>query len=180
MLIRTATIDELKSLWGNNNLSTKNYFIKGMEKGNVEFWTIENEVDNSLIGELYIFWNSEDKDEANGKDRAYLCAFRIEKKFRGCGLGKKLMQRVLQRVIENGFIEATIGADNDDAERLTAMYKSWGFSELIKQQNIDYHYIDAKNNPTYYEVPYALYLNRLKNIKLCLENESRKVEETVR
>lgn len=161
MLIRIGSKDELKQLWGNSNLPTQTYFVDGIEKGNIEFWTIENEIDSSLVGELYIFWNSEDKDEANGNDRAYLCAFRINKEFQGSGLGKMLMQRVLLRVKEKGFSEATIGVDNDDVERLTCMYKSWGFSNLIKMQNIDYHYINKNNKPTYYEVPYALFLNKL-------------------
>lgn len=161
MLIRIGSKDELKQLWGNSNSPTQTYFVDGIEKGNIEFWTIENEIDSSLVGELYIFWNSEDKDEANGNDRAYLCAFRINKEFQGSGLGKMLMQRVLLRVKEKGFSEATIGVDNDDVERLTCMYKSWGFSNLIKMQNIDYHYINKNNKPTYYEVPYALFLNKL-------------------
>jgi GNAT superfamily N-acetyltransferase len=161
MIIRIGSKEELKQLWGNSNSPTEIYFIDGIEKENVEFWTIEDELNNSLIGELYIFWNSEDKDEANGKDRAYLCAFRIKKELQGRGLGKKLMQRVLCRVKERGFSEATIGTDNDDAERLTCMYKSWGFAELIKLQNIDYHYIDKNNKPTFYKIPYALYLNKL-------------------
>ncbi|SFB38397.1 GNAT family N-acetyltransferase [Clostridium frigidicarnis] len=161
MLIRIGSKEELKHLWGNSNSPTEMYFIDGIEKGNIEFWTVENELDNSLVGELYIFWNSEDKDEANGKDRAYLCAFRVEKEFQGLGIGKILMQRVLNRVKEKGFRETTIGADNDNAERLTCMYKSWGFSELIKLQNTDYHCLDKNNNPTYYEIPYALYLNKL-------------------
>jgi len=160
MIIRTGNLNELKALWKNES-PTKEYFIKEIEKDNIEFWTIENEKDRSLIGELYIFWNSEDKDEANGKDRAYLCAFRIEKGFRGLGLGKKLMERVLQRVEEKGFKEVTIAADNNDLERLTAMYKSWGFIELVKSQNYDYHYIDNNNKPTYYEIPFGLYLRRL-------------------
>lgn len=161
MLIRLGSVDELRLLWGDNNLPTKNYFIDGIEKKNIEFWTIENEKDSSLIGELYIFWDSEDKDEANGKDRAYLCAFRIKEEFSGQGLGKKLMERVLERISEMDFSEATIGADNNDAERLTNMYKSWGFSELIKLQDVDHHYIDGNNNPTYYETPYPLYLKKL-------------------
>lgn len=162
MLIRIGSVDELKLLWGNNSSPTQNYFIEGIKKGNIEFWTIENDKDNSLVGELYIFWDSADKDEANGKDRVYLCAFRTNEKFRGLGLGKALMKRVLQRVVEKGFCEATIGADNDDADRLSKIYKSWGFSELVKLQNIDNHYLDINNDPTYYEVPYALYLNKLK------------------
>lgn len=162
MLIRIGSVDELKLLWGNNNSPTQNYFIEGIKKGNIEFWTIENHKTNRLIGELYIFWDSEDKDEANGKDRAYLCAFRTDEEFRGLGLGKALMKRVLQRILENGFCEATIGADNDNADRLSQMYRSWGFSELVKLQNIDNHYIDINNDATYYDVPYALYLNKLK------------------
>jgi GNAT superfamily N-acetyltransferase len=160
MIIRTGSLNELKGLWKNES-PTKAYFINEIENNNIEFWTIENEKDSSLIGELYIFWNSEDKDEANGKDRAYLCAFRVEKDFRGLGLGKKLMERVLQRVEEKGFKEVTIAADNDDLERLTAMYKSWGFIELVKFQSYDYHYIDNNNSPTYYEIPFGLYLKRL-------------------
>lgn len=161
MINRIGTIDEMISIWGDGNIPTRNYFVEGIKKGNIEFWTIVNEADNSLVGELYIFWDSEDKDEANGKDRAYLCAFRIEKEFSGRGFAKSLMHRVLRRIREKGFSEVTIGADNDDAERLTSMYKSWGFSELVKLQNYDYHYIDANNNPVYYEIPSALYLNRL-------------------
>ncbi|MFR1710135.1 MAG: GNAT family N-acetyltransferase [Clostridium sp.] len=160
MLIRTGSLEELKRLW-KNDTPTKEYFIEGIKRGNIEFWTIENEIDSSLIGELYIFWDSEDKDEANGIDRAYLCAFRIEKNLRGLGLGKKLMEKVLQRIKEKEIKEVTIAADNDDAERLTAMYKSWGFNELVKLQNYDYHYIDNHNNPIYYEIPFGLYLNRL-------------------
>jgi GNAT superfamily N-acetyltransferase len=162
MVIRIGSKEELKELWGNSNSSTEAYFVAGIEEGNIEFWTIENELDNSLIGELYIFWNSEDKEEANGKDRAYLSAFRIKKEFQGHGLGKQLMLRVISRVLERGFSEVTIGADNDDSTRLTAMYKSWGFNELVKLQNTDYHYLDKNNNPTFYEVPYALLLNKLK------------------
>ena len=161
MLIRMGTQDEMKSLWENINSPTGQYFVKGIDEGNIEFWTIENKEDSSLIGELYIFWNSEDKDEANGIDRAYLCAFRVDKEFQGQGLGKKLMHTVFQRIKDKGFKEVTIGADNNDGERLTFMYKSWGFSELVKLQNIDYHYIDKDNKPTYYEEPYGLYLKRL-------------------
>lgn len=161
MINRIGTIDELISLWGDGNIPTRNYFVDGIKNGNIEFWTIENETDKALIGELYIFWDSEDKDEANGKERVYLCAFRIEKEYSRRGLAKALMKRVLERIREKGFNEVTIGADNDDVERLTSMYKSWGFTELIKYQHYDYHYIDVNNHPTYYEVPFGLYLNKL-------------------
>lgn len=163
MLIRKASIEELKALWKVNS-PTKSYFVEGMEKKNIEFWAVENPEDNDIIGELYIFWNSEDEDEANGIDKAYLCAFRIDPKFQGVGLGRALMERVLQRIAEKGFSEVTIGADNNDGDRLTKMYKSFGFTELIKLKNIDHHCLDANNEPIYEEVPWPLYLNRLREI----------------
>lgn len=71
-MFRIGTISELRTLWGNNNLPTQNYFIKGISEGNIEFWTVEDENSNRSIGELYIIWNSEDKDEADRESRAYL------------------------------------------------------------------------------------------------------------
>lgn len=82
----------MKELCNYSNTNTYKYFIEGLLKGNIEFWTVENTKNNNLIGELYIFWNSTDLDEADGFNRAYLCAFRINQKFRGLGLGSKLME----------------------------------------------------------------------------------------
>ncbi|PAT01038.1 hypothetical protein CI105_08460 [Candidatus Izimaplasma bacterium ZiA1] len=78
MIIREGSIKEFKSLWNYSNTPTYNYFLDNITRNNVEFWTIE--LSKTLIGELYIFWDSIDKDEANGTNRAYLCAFRIKKR----------------------------------------------------------------------------------------------------
>ena len=161
MNIRIATIDEMKKLWNYSDSPTYNYFVDGICNGNIEFWAIENTEEDRIIGELYIFWNSEDPDEANGVNRAYLCAFRIEEQFRGLGLASRLMKSVLDRVKDKGFSEVTIGVDNDDYDKLKGMYNSWGFNELIKQQHYDYHYLDSSNNPVYFQEPCDLYLNRL-------------------
>lgn len=163
MKIRQATSKELKELWGDGNINTKNYFIEKMNSKEIEFWAVEDENKKEIVGELYIFWNSIDKDEANNKDRAYLSAFRIEKEYRGLGLGSKLMNRVLSRIEEKGYKEVTIGVDNDDGERLKQMYKSWGFEKLVKWQHYDNHYMSKDNKPTYYEEPFGLYLKKIKN-----------------
>ncbi|WP_425448923.1 GNAT family N-acetyltransferase [Dethiothermospora halolimnae] len=160
MNIRIATADDIRSLWSDNNLPTKNYFIKGVEEENIEFWTVEDEESKKLIGELYIFWDSEDKDEANGVNRAYLCAFRIEKDYQGRGLGSKLMKKVIKRIEEKGFNEITIGVDDND-EKLINMYNAWGFDTHIKTTTIDYHNVDDAGNPLK-DDPYRIYLKKLK------------------
>lgn len=91
MIIRIATLEEMKELWGYSNSNTYNYFVDGINSGNIEFWTVEDSKAGELVGELYIFWDSEDKNEADGATRAYLCALRIKKTYQGLGLSSKLM-----------------------------------------------------------------------------------------
>ena len=90
MIIREATIEDFKKLWEHSGSTTYEYFLKNLESRNVELWTVENY--GELIGELYIFWNSIDKDEADGVKRAYLCAYRINKEYQGQGIGSKLIK----------------------------------------------------------------------------------------
>lgn len=156
MIVRIASVEEMKKLWGYSESPTYNYFVDGMEKCNIEFWTIEEIKTNKLIGELYIFWDSEDKDEANGYERAYLCAFRVEADYQGRGLGSKLMNRVFERLEEKLVKEVTIGIDNDEYEKLSAMYEGWGFTKLVKYKNVDIHSFDRKGNVEYCQEPYKL------------------------
>lgn len=159
MKVRQANIEEFKRLWKYSDSPTYKYFLKNIYNNNVEFWTIEES--KKLIGELYIFWNSEDNDEANGIDRAYLCAFRIQKEYQGQGYGKLLMNNLLKRIKEKEFKEVTIGIDNSEFEKLNSLYTKFGFTELIKETNIDNHYLNSNNEPTIYKEPYNLIMKIL-------------------
>jgi len=64
------------------------------------------QVDKLFAGELHIFWDSVDKDEAVGRKRAYLCAFGVHPGHKRQGIGGALLTRALQRIVENGFTEA--------------------------------------------------------------------------
>ena len=154
MKVRIANVNEFKKVWNYSNSPTYKYFLDQLIKKNVEFWTVE--LLENLIGELYIFWDSEDKDEANGVNRAYLCAFRIEKEYQGQGYGKLLMNVVLDRIKNKRYTEVTIGIDNNDYAKLEAMYNKIGFSIHVKSTNIDYHYINKEGTPTKYKDPYML------------------------
>lgn len=158
-IIRLGKANEINKMWGNNNMTTQNYFVDGIKNGNIEFWVVEDENTKEPIGELHIFWDSEDKDEANGIDRAYLCAFRIDREYQGEGLGSKLMKKVIERVKEKSFKEVTIGVD-DNADKLIKMYNSWGFEKHVKTKTIDHHNIDLKGNPKK-EDPFRIYLKKL-------------------
>ena len=161
MMVRKGSTQEMKALWDYSNSPTYNYFVQGLDSGNIEFWTLEDQKENKLVGEIYVFHKSQDLEEANGSSRAYLCAFRIQKSHQGLGLGSQLMKAVFNDLRLQGFSEVTIGIDNDNYDKLKNMYNRWGFTEFIKSQHYDYHYLDKNHQPVYYEKPSDLFLKRL-------------------
>jgi|GEM_PF-743212 len=177
VICKIATAEELKALWNYSQSNTYHYFVEGIENDNIEFWALETK--GKIIGELYIFWNSPDQEEANGEDRAYLCAFRVSQEFQGLGYGSLLMNRVFDRLLEKGIKEVTIGVDNDDYERLSAMYQKWGFDTLIKTKEVDHHYIGKNGLPSPCEA-YNLFSKSMVNKKVELRLSSGDEESLLR
>ena len=161
MKIRQATIEEFQNYWSNKFLNTKNYFCNGIVENRIEFWAVENIETGKFIGELYIMWDSVDKDEANGINRAYLCAFRVNHELQGQGIGSKLLDRVLERVADYGFDEVTIGIDNSNYDKLLHMYTSHGFTKKIKRKYVDDHFIDCNGFPAEDKNGYDIFLCNL-------------------
>lgn len=133
MNIRLASYNDLHRLW--NKQFDEKYNDK-IAEGILEIWIIEEK--GKYIGRLDILWDSEDKDYANGKDRAYLSAFSILPEYRGRHIGTKLMMRVIDRICEKGYVRATIGAAAGD-KRINEMYKRWGFVNKIKEDEFYYY-----------------------------------------
>ena len=78
--MRKAAGEELLELWGYESIHTASpnakFFYGQIKRGNAEFWTID--CGGELVGELYVFFELEDKDFADGEGTAYLCAFRVK------------------------------------------------------------------------------------------------------
>lgn len=147
MLIRKASGEEMLKLWGcrdeNNAPPTAKFFFRNISSGNALFWALDN--DGEIIGELYSFLDIDgDKDFADGKTTAYLCAFRVKKEFRGRGLGSALMDAVLNDLKAKGFRYATIGADE---ERNKKLYYRMGFITKVKDCYYDPCAMDADMCP---------------------------------
>ena len=123
---------------------TARFFAENINSGNAEFWTVDDS--GNLIGELYIFYNMEDQDFADGKQRAYLCAFRIREAFRGKGIGSRLLETVLLHLKNSGFSVATIGVEEDDEANIR-LYSRFGFRTRIKNCVLDPCYMDEEMKP---------------------------------
>ena len=133
MRIRKASAEEMLALWGYRGLDsaspTAAFFFHAVDSGSAVFWTLDN--GGELIGELYVFLELEDRDLADGESTAYLCAFRVNKEFRGQGLGSGLMAAALADLKERGFRNATIGVEPDEPQNIR-LYRRLGFTRKVK------------------------------------------------
>ena len=157
MRIRNATGEEMLALWRFPNVSaassTAMFFYDSISAGNAVFWTLDK--DGELIGELYAFFDLEDKDFADGETTAYLCAFRVKKEYRGQGYGSRLMTAVLTALKESGFRRATIGVSCDEPRNIS-LYRRFGFTAKIKDCYDDPCAMDEKGRPLHEETAWWL------------------------
>lgn len=134
MKIRRAAEHELLELWGYDRIHTASsnakFFCANIKSGNTEFWTLDH--DGELVGELYVFYDLADKDFADGKRTAYLCAFRVRTDFRGQGWGTKLICHVMEHLKNLGYQRISIGVDATDMAHIR-LYKRLGFTVKVKE-----------------------------------------------
>ena len=157
--------DFIRLDWGwYKDYPTQNMFINKLHIDVLEFWVVEEEGIEDLLGEFHIIWNSPDKDEADGNERVYLCVFRVHPGYRGKGIGKALKDVVFERLREEGKKEATIGVKKDLLD-LKKMYLNWGFTSFIKNKKIDHHNVDEEGNYKKTAIPIQIYLKNLDSCK---------------
>lgn len=94
-------------------------------------------VDNRLIGELHIKYESEDALVAIHNQRAYLFAYRILKTYQGKGWGKLLLTTVINMLEKEGYKEFTVGVEDDNL-RARYLYETCGFTEVIERKQESY------------------------------------------
>lgn len=125
-----------------------------IENGIIDIFVLFEE--GQLVGELHVKYQSEDELETVRTRRAYLFAFRVREDRQGQGIGKYLLQRVLNLLVQKGYSEFTVSVEDDNA-RAIHMYRSAGFDEVIARKKESYQ-------GDSYE--YNLYLKKGKSMRL--------------
>lgn len=137
ILIRKGHIKDLKELlhedwaWGGNH-ELQNKYITALQEESREFLAVEDK--DKIVGELWIFWDNEDKTEANGKERAYVSTLRLHPDYQRQGIGTKMIKKAFELIKESGYKEVTIGAYTHEPE-IQELYKKWGFTKRIKESS---------------------------------------------
>lgn len=156
-VLKKVSIDEiykLKRLFPGTDEVWRRYSvgrIKQFEMKKIDVYVIE--YNNEFIGEITVNYTSHDlPTETIENQRVYLEAFRLDKEFRGKGLGQKLIAYVLNDLEKCGYCEFTIGVEKNN-ERAKHIYFKYGFTEAI----------DEGHGNEYDPCDYILYMRKLKN-----------------
>ena len=162
LTIRKATAEEMLALWGYGDAvsasPTARFFYERITGGSAVFWALDD--GGELVGELYAFYDLDDKDFADGETTAYLCAFRVKKELRGKGHGSRLMEAALAELKEKGFKYATIGAEYDKPQNVR-LYRRMGFDRKVKDCHYDPCGLDKNEQPLYDETAWQLLIKEL-------------------
>ena len=150
--IKPEEFEKLHDLFpGDEQLWLKYSKIRQKDFENKDTDTYVIEKNNKFIGEVSVNYVCHDlPTEAIPNKRAYLEAFRLEKKYQGKGLGQKLLQYVLNELEDKGYTEFTIGVEEDN-EIAKHIYFKFGFIEQIDKGHGD------EFDPT----EYTLYMRKI-------------------
>lgn len=85
--------------------------------------------EGEIIGQAFVMLRSSEREAADGKDRAYIFAFRVKSAWRNLGIGGYLMKFVEADLRGRGykFVTLNVAQDNDKALRL---YKRLGYKVI--------------------------------------------------
>jgi len=152
--IDSEEFDKLKNMFpGSEELwnKYKKERVNRLKNKEINIYVIEKE--NELIGELTVNYISHELEtETIPNKRVYFEAFRVQKQYKGKGLGQKLLDYAINNLKEKGYTEFTIGVE-DDNEIAKHIYFKYGFTEVI----------DKGTGDEFDPSEYILYLKRISN-----------------
>ncbi|MBQ8042691.1 MAG: GNAT family N-acetyltransferase [Clostridia bacterium] len=130
--IESKEISKLKRLFPSDEKTWFKYKSKRLlqlENKETDIFVIEYK--DMFIGELSVNYTSYTLiSETIPNIRVYLEAFRIDEKYRGRGLGKRLISYTISELEKSGYTQFTIGVEEDN-KIAKHIYFKFGFTEAI-------------------------------------------------
>ncbi len=110
-------------------------------RGGLVMWVAELP-EKGIIGQVFIQLNSNRKELADGKRKAYLYSFRIKPEYRSAGLGTRILEVVEDDLKNKGYNSVTLNVakDNIGAQRL---YERQGYKITAHEPGV-WSYPDEK------------------------------------
>ena len=87
-------------------------------------------INDEFIGEGALVFDTGDPDYTIPGQRVYVSRMIVKKEYRGRGIGSEILEFLINKAIEMGFSEMTIGVDKDN-ENALYLYRKYGFTEVL-------------------------------------------------
>ena len=114
--IKKDEFDKLKRMFSANDniwIKYKQKKLEQFDNQEIDIFIIEH--NKEVIGEITANYRSHDIEiETIPNIRAYLEAFRIDKEYRGQGLGQKLIKYCIECLEKEGYKQFTIGVEENN------------------------------------------------------------------
>ena len=143
LCIRHAIQEDLKALeWNGQYTHFRRLYrdiYQGTRNGRTLMWVVELQR-IGVIGQLFVQLSSTRHDLADGSNRAYFYAFRIQPPYRGIGIGSKLLNFAEGDLLKRRFrwITLNVGQDNLAARRF---YERHGY-QVFGEEDGEWSFFD--------------------------------------
>lgn len=97
-----------------------------------------------VVAQVFVQLESSRKDLADGKDTAYLYAFRVRPAFRNQGIGKDMLTFAENQVWRRGFLEITLNVAKNNAGAIR-LYQRARY-KIVGYEKGDWTFRDHHNN----------------------------------
>ena len=132
LIIRKVTKSDLPALeWDGEYVKYRRMFADLYREslaGRTLLWVIEVP-QGEIIAQAFVMLKSSEREAADGKERAYVFAFRVKEKYRNKGVGTYLMQFVEDNLRQRGFTYVTLNVAKDNPHALR-LYQRLGYKKM--------------------------------------------------
>ncbi len=143
-LLRREDLPELE--WGGEFIHFRRVYFEAYRRslmGESLLWVIELPL-SGIVGQAFVQLECNRPELADGKQIAYIYAFRIKEPYRGIGLGSKLLQIIEGDLYKQGihYVTLNVAKDND---RARALYERHGY-KIVAEEPGCWSFIDHEGN----------------------------------
>lgn len=123
------------NIWNMKKCEFTEKFREEIETGNRVVFIYK--LNGKFIGEIAYVFDMNDEDYTIPNQRIYISRLIVKKEYRNQGIGRILIDYILEKIKEMGYKEATIGVDKDNLSALH-LYQKKGFTNVIFEGEDEY------------------------------------------
>lgn len=127
------------NIWNMESQPLANKWYDEIVSGNRQVYIYK--INGEFIGEGALVFDTGDSDYTVSGKRIYVSRMIVKKEYRNRGIGGEILEFLIEKAIEMGYTEMTVGVDKDN-ENAIHLYKKYGFTEVLyegKDENGEYY-----------------------------------------